>query len=190
MEIDAVQIIAGFLGGDGEARLVDEALQIGRRERKGMAEILDAERREVVGGQGLQRELRRAAGDGEPPLLAVPLQLDIGAFGQLAHDVVEHMGGHGGGAFALGARGHGLHDLHVEIGRGQGQLVVLRGEEHVGQDGDRVAPLHHARHMGKCLGEGWFVDREPHDGTIPRKVTPSPVHQARPKRFLAPVRPR
>ena len=124
VEIDAVQIIARLLGRDGEARLLDETLEVGGGQRKVVAEIIDAERGEIVGRQRLERELRRPARDDEPSLLAVLDQLDIVAFGELAHDVVEHMGGHGGRAFALGARRHRLDQLHVEIGRGQLQLVV------------------------------------------------------------------
>ena len=91
-----------------------------------MAEIIDAERGEVVGRERLQRELRRPARDGEASLFAVPRKLDIGALGQLAHDVIEHMGGHGGGAFALGPHRHGLDQLHVEVGRGELELVPGR----------------------------------------------------------------
>ena len=84
--------------------------------------------RKVVGRQRLQREARLTATDGEPTLIAVSRNVDVGSLGQLAHDVVEHMGWHRGGAFALGPRRHRLDDLHIEVGRGQLQLVVARGE--------------------------------------------------------------
>ena len=127
-----------------------------------MAEIVDAERWEVVGGQRLQGEAGGAASDDEAPLVPVAGQLDVGAFRQFAHDVVEHMGRHGGGPFALGAGRHRLHQLHVEVGGGELQLVVPRGEQDVGQDGNGVAPLDHARHVGERLGKAWLVDGQPH----------------------------
>ncbi len=169
MEIDAVQIIAGLLGRDGEARLLDQALQVRRRQREAVAEIVDAERREIVRGQRLERELRRAGGDGKPSLLAVAVELDIGSFGQLAHDVVEHMRRYRGGAFALGLARHRLDQLHVEIGGGQLQLVLGRADQDVGQDGDGIAPLDHARDMGERACQAWFVDGEAHGDKIPRK---------------------
>ena len=171
VEIDAVQIIACLLGGDGEAGLLDEALQLRRRHGEGVAEIVDAQARKVVGGQRLQREARLTATDGEPSLVALPRNLDIGALRELAHDVVEHVGGHRGGAIASGARRHRLDDLHVEVGRGQLQLVIARGEMHVGQDGNGVAPLDHARHMGERLGQSRLIDGELH-GLI--ETTPAP----------------
>ena len=134
---------------------------------KACAQVLDAERGEIVGRQRLQRELRGPARHGEPPLRPVALQRDVGALGQLAHDVVQHVRRHGGRAFALGGRRHGLDDLHVEIGRGQRELVIADREQHVGEDRDGVAPLHHARDMGQRAREARFVDAEPHGSPIP-----------------------
>jgi hypothetical protein len=59
MEIDAVQIIAGLLGRNGEPGLVDQLLQVRRRQREVVTEIVDAERGKVVGWQRLERELGR-----------------------------------------------------------------------------------------------------------------------------------
>ena len=72
-----------------------------------VAEVVDAERGKIVGRERLQRELSGAAQNRQAPLIAVLGQLDLGALGKLAHDIVEHMGGHGGGAFALAADRHG-----------------------------------------------------------------------------------
>jgi hypothetical protein len=82
------------------------------------------------------------------------------------------MGWHRGGAFALGARRHRLDDLHIEVGRGQLQLVVARGDMDVGQDGNGVAPLDHARHMGERLGQSRLVDSELHGLS---ETTPAPL---------------
>ena len=138
-----------------------------------VAEIVDAERGEVVGRQRLQRELGRPARDGEASLLAVPRKLDIGALGQLAHDVVEHMGGHGGGAFALGRTGTvSTSSMSRSVAVSFSSFLAAATQD-IGQDGDGVAALHHARHMGERLGKAGFVDGEPHGCPIPKKVNDS-----------------
>src|SRR3546814_12451495 len=104
MEVDAVQIIAGLLGGDGEARLLYEALQVCGRHGEGLAEIVDAQGRKVVGRQRLQREARLTATDGEPALIAVPRNPDLAAPRPPAPDAGEHVGWHRGRASAFGPR--------------------------------------------------------------------------------------
>jgi hypothetical protein len=91
-----------------------------------MAEILDTQRREIVCRKRLQRELSRSCRDGEAPLVSVANELDLRSFRQLAHDVVEHMRRHRCRSFALGSGRHRLDQLHVEVGRGQLQLVIAR----------------------------------------------------------------
>src|SRR4029078_26042 len=56
VEIDAVEMVAVFLGRDGKPRLLDEPLQVSGRHRKAMVEILDTQRREIICRQRLQRE--------------------------------------------------------------------------------------------------------------------------------------
>src|SRR5262249_62043624 len=107
-------------------------------------------------------EVHKTSCDGKTPLLSIAETLNIRALGQLAHDVVEHMRGNGGGAIALGPGGHRLDQLHVEVGRSKLKLVVARREEDVGEDRDGIPPLDHARHMAKRLGKGWFFYGKPH----------------------------
>ena len=45
--------------------------------------------------------------------------LELGAVGQLAHDIVEHVGGNRGRALLRHFGGDRLDDLDVEIGGGQ-----------------------------------------------------------------------
>ena len=127
-----------------------------------MAEIVDAERREIVGRECLQREAGRPAGDAQPSLLAVKRKLDIGFLGQLAHDIVQHVGGHGGCAAALGPARQCLDQFHIEVRRRQPELILARIQQHIGEDGDCIAPLDHARHMGKRLGQAGLIDGHMH----------------------------
>ena len=104
VEIDAVQIIAGLFGRDGEARLVDQALQIRRRQRKLWPRSSTLIAGKSSAGSVWQLEARRGRqGWRAARLSPVAVELDVGAFGQLAHDVVEHVRRRRGGAFALGA---------------------------------------------------------------------------------------
>ena len=72
------------------------------------------------------------------------VERDLGAVGELAHDVVEDMGGNGGRAGLADLGRHGLDDLEVEVGRLQRQLAAFGAEKNVRQNRDGVAPLDHA----------------------------------------------
>ena len=91
------------------------------------------------------------------------VQLDLGAFGQLADDLVQG-GGRGGGAARAGDLhpGHLLDHRDFHVGRGQLQHAVLGREQHIGQDGDGVAALDHALDMRQRLDQDRPFDRELH----------------------------
>ena len=76
VQIDAVQIVAGLLGGDGEARLVDQALQVRGGDREAVAETRRRRDRESPPAASVcsaKRELARSVMVSRP-LLAVALQ--------------------------------------------------------------------------------------------------------------------
>ena len=56
VQVDTVQIVARLLGRDRKARLLDQALEVGRRDFERMAHLAGGEIREVVRGDGLQCE--------------------------------------------------------------------------------------------------------------------------------------
>ncbi len=71
-----------------------------------MRQLAGGEIRKIALRQGLQREARTAGADEQGGAVAGGFQLHLGAFGQLAHDVVEHVRGNGGGAGLLHLAGH------------------------------------------------------------------------------------
>jgi hypothetical protein len=117
--------------------------------------------REVVARQGREREAGAAGIDLHPPLGGD--QLDLAAFGELADDVEQGVGGDGGRA-RLGDVGlDRLVDLQIEIGGHQPQAALfLALDEHVRQDRNRVPALHHRVDVAEALEERGPFDRRLH----------------------------
>jgi hypothetical protein len=97
VQIDAVEVVAGLFGGDGEPRLVDQPLEVlgGKRER--MAE-LPAARSGKSSGAASAAESGMAGPQRQALLLGVALRFHLRAVRQLAHDIVQHVRRHGDGA--------------------------------------------------------------------------------------------
>jgi hypothetical protein len=104
---------------------------------------------EIALGQGLQREARAAGADRQHRAVAVALQHDLGAVGQFAHDVVEHVRRHGGRAAGSGFGRQRLRHLEIEVGGLQRQFGVFGAHQHVAEDRDGVAALDHAMHVAE-----------------------------------------
>ena len=69
---------------------------------------------------------------------------DLGALGQLAHDVVEHVGGDRGRAAWPHFGGDRVDHLKIEVGGFEREFRPVGADEHVAENGNGVAPLHHA----------------------------------------------
>ena len=164
MQVDAVEIVAGFLGRDGEAGLVDQAPQMVPRQLEGMGQIVVGHHRKLVDGEAREPEARAPRDHVELPAVApVEIHRDLRAVRQLAHDVEEGERGRGHGTFLLdrciGLVDHG--EVHVR--RGEPQAVgALRIDPNVGENGDRVAPLDDALHMRQGAQKRGAFDREFH----------------------------
>ena len=90
------------------------------------------------------------------------VQLDLGALGQLPHDVVERVDGGGGGA-GLADRGlDRVDDGDVHVGRGQGQAPLLGADQHVRQDRDGVAALDDVLDVGQGAEQDGALDGQFH----------------------------
>ncbi len=162
VKVDPVEVVAGLLRRDRELRLLDEELQLGRRDREGVRQLARGEIGEISLGQRAQREARAAGTDRHLPGLAGGLERDLRAVGELADDVVDDMGRHRGGARIQNVRRHGLGDLDIEVGRLQLQAVLGGAQQDVGEDRDGVAPLHHPVHVAERSEEGRALDSDSH----------------------------
>jgi hypothetical protein len=147
VQVDAVQVEARLLGADGEARLVDQPLQVGDGQREAVRQRILGHHREILARQAGQHEARASRAQRQPLVGAAVLQFDLRALGQLADDVVERVGGGGDRAGGGDVRRHGLHHRQVEVGRRQVEAAVRRLEQHVRQDRYGGAPLDNALHV-------------------------------------------
>jgi hypothetical protein len=162
VQVDAVEVVARLLGGNGEAGGIDEGFQFLGRDFEGMGELACGEVGEVLRRQRLEHEAR-APGHHRQAAFVRPLhQFELGAVGELAHDVIHHVGRHGGGA-GLGDVGrNALDDLQVEVGGGQADGAGVGLNEDVGQDRNGVAALHDALHVVERLQERRALDDHTH----------------------------
>jgi hypothetical protein len=86
--------------------------------------------------------------------------------GQFAHDGGQALDGQGDGARFLHLGLDLAADAQIEIGGGQRDLVLLRLDEHVAQDGHRGFGADHVEHLGEAVGEVIAVDFEFHRAEI------------------------
>ena len=70
---------------------------------------------------------------------------------KLADDIVKDVGGDGGGAGPADFRRDGLGHLEIEVGRFEGELAGVATDENVGQNRNRIPPLHHAMNVAQRL---------------------------------------
>ena len=82
-----------------------------------------------------------AGADCQHGAIAGGLEHDLGAFRELAHDLVEHVRRHGGRAARADLGGERLGDLEIEVGRLEGEPRLICLDQHIGQDRYRVAAL-------------------------------------------------
>ncbi len=162
VQVKAVQVVARLFRRDGEAGLVDQPDQgLGLEADAGREPVL-GHHREVAGRQHRQVELRAAGRDLQPRVVGGVAQLHVRAFGQLADDLIEGVGGGGDLAGRLHRGGGLVNDLHVEVGGREGQRLLVGGQEHIGQDRDGVASFHDALHVAEGLEERRALDGQPH----------------------------
>lgn len=158
VEEDAVEVIARFLGRDGEPGAVDQFGDGARGQFETRRQIALDDHREIVARQGRQREAA-APGLYRHPVFG-RLEADLAAIGQLAGDVEQEMRRDRDRARVLDACGvHMLDHLEIEIGRHDLEGVVAIGlDQDVGEDGDGIAPLHHRLHVTEAAKQGRAFD--------------------------------
>jgi hypothetical protein len=117
--------------------------------------------REVVARQG--GEIEPGAAGIDLHLALGGVQLDLAPLRKLADDVEQGVGGDGGGAGLGDVRLDRVVDLEVEVGGHQLEAaILLRLDQHVGEDGDGVPPLHHGLDVAEAPQQRGPFDRRSH----------------------------
>ena len=181
MQVNAVQVITGLLGRDREAGAIDQAAQFSGRQREMMRQFAGRHDRVVLRWQAGEGEGRSPRAQHHLVALAERLQLDLRAFAQFAHNVVQRVRRRGGAPLALDPRGHALDDLEIHIGRAQRQLArarprALGAQQHVRENRDRRPPFDDALHVAQRLKKGGPFDGKLHGWrtkVADRKETPA-----------------
>ena len=122
--------------------------------------------REVAGRQCLQREAGASGAQRKLVALARCIHFHLGAFRQLADDVVKRVRGRRRAAVGRDRRGHGFDHGKIHVGRRQPQLAARCIHLHVGQDRDGVAPFDHALHVIERFQERGALDGQPHHNIL------------------------
>ena len=139
MQIDAIQIIARFLGRDGETRRIDHIANISCSDHETARHITGGNRREILDRQGGQAKIRPAGTDHCMPVRHGNFHL--GAFGQLAGNVIEQMRRYrsrsSGANRAFDLRGN----IHIHVGSGHQQHATFGLQHDICQNGNGVATL-------------------------------------------------
>ena len=148
MEIDAVEIISGLFGRNRELGLVDQTLEIGGTDHEFVCELAGRKIGKIALRQRLQCKPRAPRANRHHGTVTRRLQHDLGAFRQLAHDLVEHMGRHRGDAARIDLGRYGFYDFEIEIGSLQGEIGVVGTQQDIAENRNRIATLDHAMHMG------------------------------------------
>ena len=162
VEENAVKIVPRLLGRNGELGVLDQPLELGRRQDELVRELARGEIGKVGRRQGLQGEARAPRAQHELASVARRLEARLGALRELAHDVVDHMRRNGRRA-VLGDIGWNLlGGLEVEIGAFERQSAVLGLDQHIGEDRDGVAPLDDAMHVPQSFEQDRTLDGDLH----------------------------
>jgi hypothetical protein len=151
VQINTVEVIARFFGRDGELGLVDQTLEVRGLEREFVAHLAWSEIRKVALRQSLQRKARPAGADGQRGAVARRFQHDLCALRQFAYDVIEHVRGHGRRPGGAGFGGDRVGHFEIEVGRLEAQLRAVGANQHISQNGNRVATLDRAVHVTERL---------------------------------------
>ena len=118
VQIDSVEIITGFLGGNGEPGPVVQIAQIAGGNGKAVRQIAAGHDREILARKSGQFEHGAARPERELSLVGTGADLDLRAFGQLADDVEQCMRGDRDRPFLRDLGGSLFDHGDIHVGRG------------------------------------------------------------------------
>ena len=168
MEINAIEIIAGFLVRNRKLRLVDQALDGAGIDAERVGEGASCQFRKIRLRQALQTEIRAARLDRHRGAIGIGFHHHFAAIWQFAHDFVQQMRRHSGRTGLLNHRSGRLIDLQIKVGRLHVEVRAFGAQKHVRQDGNCVAPLNDAMDMVEGLQKICTLNGDTH-GTCSRQ---------------------
>ena len=163
VEVDAVQVVARLFRADREAGAVDQLPQLAGGQGEAVGQLPLGHRGEVIHRQHGELGVEAPGAQRHQRVAARVVQLELRRLRQLADDLIQRRGGGGGAALARhGDAGHFLDHRDLHVRRGQLQPAFARLQQDIGEDGDGVAPFHHALHMRERLEQHGPVHGEFH----------------------------
>ncbi len=166
MHIHAVEVITGLLVGDGELRLIDQALQVAGRELEPVAQLARRKIGKIAFRQRLQVEARTSRAQLQLAVVVACLQRNLGAFRKLAHDFIERVRRQGSGAGLADIGGNRFCDFEIEIGRLELQAGAAGAQKDIGEDRNRRAPLDDAMDVTERFKQSRSLKRNFHGAAI------------------------
>ena len=163
---NAVEVIAGFLGGNGKLHALNQPLHILRSQSKLGWQLIGRNIREISFRQGLQLELGLTRRHTDQWAVLVSLQGDLAAFRQFAHNVIKKMGGHSDGPFFLHLPFHSFGHVHIKVSGLEGDELGFGTDQHIGENRDGVAPFHNPVHVCQSRQKDRAFKCDFHDANI------------------------
>jgi hypothetical protein len=161
LEEDAVQVVAGLVGGDRELGELDHREEVLRRHGRELHLVEARQGREVLGREADDAELGGAAH--ELQVVVLGLLQGGGGLGQRLHDVEQGPGRDRHRALAQHLAVVLRRDRDVEVGGRDVELAaLLRLQQHVGEDGHGRLLLDDALRAAEGLGELLDADLQFH----------------------------
>ena len=152
---DAVQVITRFLGRNRKARLVDDLAQRRGGQFELRRQLAFGNHRKIVAWQ--RRQVKPRAARIDRHLAFCSRKRNLRPFGQFTGNIEQGVRRNRCRPRLLDLRVNRFQNLQVEIGRHQPDAAAAFGitgarfDQHVRQDGDRVAPLDHRLDVAEAL---------------------------------------
>lgn len=147
MNVQAVQIVAGFFGGNGKLSAVDYVFQLFSGNAEIDWQLVAGNDRKIFHSDGGKGKFRAAGGNAQLSFVVGEGNLHFRAVGQLADDVVKHVSRCGGGAGFNDFGVDDFGDFGVHVGGLKADAVAERLDSYVGKNRDGVSLLNNALHV-------------------------------------------
>ena len=160
MKIDTVQVIARLFGRDRKPCGIDHIADISRCDGEAARHVTGGNSGKIFNRQGWQTEIGPAGAD--HCMTVGNIDLNLGAFGQLARDVIEQMRRNGGRASRANSAFCLRGNIHIHVGCGHRQHTAVGLQHDIGENRYGVAALNNRLHVAKRPQEADSIDGQFH----------------------------